>query len=41
MPLHIVLGAEESQTRFIKYEGTQTSEKGYEYPVFKMLVILR
>ena len=29
------------QTRLIKYEGTQTSEKGYEYPVFKMLVILR
>ena len=23
------------QTRLIKYEGTQTSEKGYEYPVFK------
>ena len=22
-------------TNFIKYEGTQTSEKGYEYPVFK------
>ena len=25
----------QSETRFIKYEGTQTSEKGYEYPVFK------
>ena len=25
------------QTRFIKYEGTQTSEKGYEYPVFKFV----
>ena len=24
-----------SETIFIKYEGTQTSEKGYEYPVFK------
>ena len=24
-----------SETSFIKYEGTQTSEKGYEYPVFK------
>ena len=24
-----------SKTTFIKYEGTQTSEKGYEYPVFK------
>ena len=24
-----------SETNFIKYEGTQTSEKGYEYPVFK------
>ena len=23
------------QTSFIKYEGTQTSSKGYEYPVFK------
>ena len=23
------------QTKFIKYEGTQTSEKGYEYPVIK------
>ena len=23
------------QTSFIKYEGTQTSAKGYEYPVFK------
>ena len=24
-----------SETRFIKYEGTQTSDKGYDYPVFK------
>ena len=24
-----------SETNFIKYEGTQTSEKGYEYPMFK------
>ena len=24
-----------SETNFIKYEGTQTSAKGYEYPVFK------
>ena len=24
-----------SETNFIKYEGTQTSEKGYEYPLFK------
>ena len=24
-----------SKTSFIKYKGTQTSEKGYEYPVFK------
>ena len=24
-----------SETRFIKHEGTQTSEKGYEYRVFK------
>ena len=24
-----------SETNFIKYEGTQTSGKGYEYPVFK------
>ena len=24
-----------SETNFIKYEGTQTSERGYEYPVFK------
>ena len=24
-----------SETRFIKHEGTQTSEKGYEYPLFK------
>ena len=23
------------QTSLIKYEGTQTSAKGYEYPVFK------
>ena len=23
------------ETNFIKYEGTQTSAKGYEYPVFK------
>ena len=23
------------ETRFIKYEGTQTSERGYDYPVFK------
>ena len=25
----------QSKTGFIKYEGTQTSEKGYEFPVFK------
>ena len=24
-----------SETNFIKYEGTQTSVKSYEYPVFK------
>ena len=24
-----------SETNFIKYEGNQISEKGYEYPVFK------
>ena len=24
-----------SETNFIKYEGTQISAKGYEYPVFK------
>ena len=24
-----------SETNFIKYEGTRTSPKGYEYPVFK------
>ena len=24
-----------SETSFIKYEGTQTSGKGYEYPMFK------
>ena len=24
-----------SETNFIRYEGKQTSEKGYEYPVFK------
>ena len=24
-----------SETNFIKYEGTQASPKGYEYPVFK------
>ena len=24
-----------SETNFIKYEGTQTSEKGFDYPVFK------
>ena len=23
------------ETRFIKYEGTQTSDNGYDYPVFK------
>ena len=23
------------ETSFIKYEGTQTSDKGYNYPVFK------
>ena len=27
-----------SETNFIKYEGTQTSEKGYVYPVFKFAV---
>ena len=25
-----------SETNFIRYEGMQTSEKGYEYPVFKL-----
>ena len=25
----------QSETHFIKYEGTQTSEKGYIYAVFK------
>ena len=24
-----------SETNFIKYEGTQTSARGFEYPVFK------
>ena len=24
-----------SETNFIKYEGTQASPKGYDYPVFK------
>ena len=24
-----------SETNFIKYEGMESSEKGYEYPVFK------
>ena len=24
-----------AETNFIKYEGNQTSAKGYEYPVFK------
>ena len=24
-----------SETSFIKYEGIQTSDKGYDYPVFK------
>ena len=24
-----------SDTNFIRYEGTQTSERGYDYPVFK------
>ena len=24
-----------SETNFIKYEGTQASPKGYEYPLFK------
>ena len=24
-----------SETNFVKYEGTQASEKGYEYPVLK------
>ena len=23
------------ETRFLKYEGTRTSDKGYDYPVFK------
>ena len=27
-----------SETNFIKYEGTQTSAKGYYYPVFKFSV---
>ena len=27
-----------AETNFIKYEGTQTSEKGYVYPVFKFAV---
>ena len=25
----------QSETNFMKYEGTQTSERGYDYPVFK------
>ena len=25
----------QTETSFIKYEGKQTSERGYEYPVFK------
>ena len=25
----------QSETNFIKYEGLQTSQKGYNYPVFK------
>ena len=33
--LHWNLKNCQSETSFIKYEGTQTSEKGYEYPVFK------
>ena len=24
-----------TETRFLKYEGTRTSDKGYDYPVFK------
>ena len=24
-----------SETRLIKYEGTRTSDRGYDYPVFK------
>ena len=27
-----------AETNFIKYEGNQTSPKGYEYPVFKFAV---
>ena len=27
-----------AETNFIKYEGTETSAKGYEYPVFKFAV---
>ena len=26
------------KTNFIKYEGNQTSAKGYEYPVFKFAI---
>ena len=26
------------ETNFIKYEGNQISEKGYEYPVFKFSI---
>ena len=25
----------QSETNFIKYDGLQTSEKGYDYPAFK------
>ena len=25
-----------SETNFMRYEGMQTSEKGYEYPMFKL-----
>ena len=28
-------GERDPETNFLKYEGTQTSPKGYEYPVLK------
>ena len=34
-PSSLYWALKKRQTSFIKYEGTQTSEKGYEYPIFK------
>ena len=34
-PSSLYWGLKNRQTSFIKYEGTQTSERGYEYPIFK------